>query len=179
MNISFSNVELDKHLPRCARFKPTVCGKSNTLYSEVYATDRGWCVLHLRNGFEEILVESRKLLTRMLELGYDKFGIKLPRTHYSAVKALPEDYELPEPKMALQIRYVAGQTVGNYLIPVEPKSEPKPEPLEVKEVVQPKLTAASLKKLSGKEINALAEDNGVEAKNKTGKIKELIELLGL
>lgn len=80
---------LNDILPKSARPMPV------SDLGPVFATQRGWEVLHERNGYCELLVESPRLYDVLADKGYDQYGqpLKLAQTE-TGEEAAPEPQEL-------------------------------------------------------------------------------------
>lgn len=99
---------LNEILPKSARPKP------ESKLGQVVATQRGWELIHDRNGYCELLNESPRLYDTLIEAGFDQFGQPvsgsksedsgeepmtreaLSKMEFSALKALAVENEISE-----------------------------------------------------------------------------------
>lgn len=76
---------LNDILPKSARPKPV------SDLGPVIATQRGWEVVHDRNGYCELLVECPRLHDVLAENGYDQFGVIIGETQEDAPAELSRE----------------------------------------------------------------------------------------
>jgi len=129
-------------LPKCAQNKPHI---SNKINATIFATDRGWVAEH-PNGHQEILTEAKGLLTKLTQLGYDKFGSLLEGDE-TVIEDVPS---------------VAPMTYTYYTPLIAPVLTEGEEEVFTKEEIE---------KMEWVKLKALASDRNVEGRSR----KELVE----